>query len=228
MKKLLLVLTVVLFANVARAEGFGFCIGPKIGYQTTKLSLEKAEIKKGFSDHFTAGVFGRITFNNFIIQPELLWFKSGQVFNFDIQPDANINQGGLDVSLNPSLTMTQQNLAFPIFLGYQIDGGILKLRANVGPVMYFVLNQKQTVDNNGNTESVNFKNLDTKGMTWGAALNIGLDVWKLTLDVNYSFGLSNFFKSDNVDWSFGQYHGSFALDKTKQNVFTITLGLKFL
>lgn len=227
MKKLLLVLAIVLFANVVRAEGFGFCLGPKVGYQTTKLSLEKAEIKKGFSDHLTIGVFGRITLNNFIIQPELLWFKSGQVFNFNIDPSVNTNNG-INVDLNPSLTMTQQNLALPIFLGYQIDGGILKLRANVGPVMYFVLSQKQTVDSEGNSQSVDFNNLDAKGMTWGAALNFGLDVWKLTLDVNYSFGLSEFFKSDDVNWSVGQYSGSFHLDKTKQNVFTITLGFKFL
>ncbi|MBQ2498430.1 MAG: PorT family protein [Bacteroidales bacterium] len=227
MKKLLLVLAVVFFANVARAEGFGFCIGPKVGYQSTKLSLEKAEIKKGFSDHFTIGVFGRITINNFIIQPELLWFKSGKVFNFDIDPSLNVNNG-INVDLNPSLTLTQQNLAFPIFLGYQIDGGLLKLRANVGPVMYFLLNQKQTVDSDGNTQSVDFDNLDAKGMTWGAALNIGLDVWMFTLDVNYSFGLSKFFKSDDVNWSVGEYSGSIHLDKTKQNVFTITLGLKFL
>jgi hypothetical protein len=227
MKKLLLVLAVVIFANVARAEGFGFCIGPKVGYQSTKLSLEKAEIKKGFSDHLTVGVFGRITINNFIIQPELLWFKSGKVFNFDIDPSLNVNNG-INVDLNPSLTLTQQNLAFPIFLGYQIDGGLLKLRANVGPVMYFLLNQKQTVDSDGNTQSVDFDNLDAKGMTWGAALNIGLDVWIFTLDVNYSFGLSKFFKSDDVNWSVGEYSGSIHLDKTKQNVFTITLGLKFL
>ncbi|MCR5036170.1 MAG: PorT family protein [Bacteroidales bacterium] len=227
MKKLLLVLAVVIFANVARAEGFGFCIGPKVGYQSTKLSLEKAEIKKGFSDHFTIGVFGRITINNFIIQPELLWFKSGKVFNFDIDPSLNVNNG-INVDLNPSLTLTQQNLAFPIFLGYQIDGGLLKLRANVGPVMYFLLNQKQTVDSDGNTQSVDFDNLDAKGMTWGAALNIGLDVWMFTLDVNYSFGLSKFFKSDDVNWSVGEYSGSVHLDKTKQNVFTVTLGVKFL
>lgn len=227
MKKLLLVLAVVIFANVARAEGFGFCIGPKVGYQSTKLSLEKAEIKKGFSDHLTVGVFGRITINNFIIQPELLWFKSGKVFNFDIDPSLNVNNG-INVDLNPSLTLTQQNLAFPIFLGYQIDGGLLKLRANVGPVMYFLLNQKQTVDSDGNTQSVDFDNLDAKGMTWGAAFNIGLDVWMFTLDVNYSFGLSKFFKSDDVNWSVGEYSGSIHLDKTKQNVFTITLGLKFL
>lgn len=189
--------------------------------------MEKAEIKKGFSEHFTAGVFGRLTIHNFVIQPELLWFKSGQVFNFNMDPSLSVAQG-VNVDLNPSLTLTQQNLAVPILLGYQIDGGILKLRANVGPVMYFVLSQKQDVDVNGGTQNVNFKNLDAKGMTWGAALNVGLDVWKLTLDVNYSFGLSKFFKSDSVDWSFGNNSGSFALDKTKQNVFTITLGLKFL
>ena len=37
MKKLLLVLAVVLFANVARAEGFGVHLGGKLGYQTAQL-----------------------------------------------------------------------------------------------------------------------------------------------------------------------------------------------
>lgn len=222
MKKLLLVLTIVLFANVARAEGFGFCIGPKIGYHTATLSLKKADIKSGFSEHFTAGVFGRITIKDFIIQPELLWFKSGKVFNFDIDP--SISTSGL--ALNPSVTLTQQNLALPIFLGYQLDGRLVKVRGNVGPVMYFVLSQKQEVDGNG--QSVNVDNLNTNKMTWGAALNVGVDVWKLTLDISYSFGLSNLFGSDNVEWSFNGNKGNIALDKTKQNMFTVTLGLKLL
>lgn len=228
MKKLLLVLAVVLFANVARAEGFGICIGPKVGYQTAKLSMEKADIKKGFAEHMTIGVFGRFTLENFIIQPELLWFKSGQVFNFNIDPEIGLSQEGVDVGLNPSLTLTQQNLAFPIFLGYQFEVAVLKVRANVGPVMYFVLSQKQEVDSEGNTQSVDMDNLDAKNMTWGAAFDVGVDFWKLTLDINYSFGLSNYFGKDNIDWSFGDKTGSFALDKTKQNIFTVTLGLKLL
>jgi len=227
MKKLLLVLTIVLFANVARAEGFGFCIGPKIGYQTATLSLKKAEIKSGFSEHFTAGVFGRITIKDFIIQPELLWFKSGKVFNFDLDPSISF-EGGVDVDMNPSVTLTQQNLALPILLGYQLDGKLVKVRGNVGPVMYFVLSQKQETDSDGNKQSVNMDNLNTKKMTWGAALNVGVDVWKLTLDISYSFGLSNLFGSDNVNWSFGNAGGTINLDKTKQNMFTVTLGLKLL
>ena len=227
MKKLLLVLTVVLFATMAKAEGFGFCIGPKIGYQTATLSWNKSDIKAGFAEHFTAGVFGRVTIQNFIIQPELLWFKSGKVFNFDIDPSVNYDNG-VNVDVNPSVTLTQQNMALPIFLGYQLTASLINLRANVGPVMYFVLSQKQEVDADGNQQSVSMDNLDTKKMTWGAAFDIGVDFWKLTLDINYSFGLTNYFGSDDVDWKFGDKTGSIKLDKTKQNIFTVTLGLKFL
>ena len=223
MKKLLLVLAVVLFANVAIAQGFGFCLGPKVGYQATKLSLDKAEINKGFSNHLTIGVFGRINLGNFIIQPELLWFKSGQVFKFQVDPTVSVDEG-LNIDMNQTVTMSQQNMAFPILLGYQIDGGLVKVRANVGPVMYFVLSQKQSV----NTESVSVKNLEAKNMTWGAALDFGIDILFLTLDVSYSFGLSEYFKSDSVNWSVGGESGTFVLDKTKQNVFTVTLGVKLL
>lgn len=222
MKKFLLILAVVLFAQMANATGFDFCLGPKIGYQTAALSLKKADIKADFSSHLTAGVFGRLTIKDFIIQPEILWFKTGQVFNFDIDPSVSTS----GVALNPAVTLTKQNLAVPIFLGYQLDGKLVKVRGNVGPVMYFVLSQKQDVDGNG--KSVDVDKLETNNMTWGAALNVGVDVWKLTLDISYSFGLSNMFGTDNVEWSFNHNKGTINLDKTTQNMFTVTLGLKFL
>lgn len=221
MKKLLLSLALVLCFTAAKATGFDFCLGPKIGYQTTTLSLDKTSIKSDFKDHFTAGVFGRLTIKNFIIQPELLWFRTGSVFNFDIKPE--FNDG---VALNPSVTLTQQRLALPIFLGYQLDGKLVKVRGNVGPVMYFKLDQKQSVD--GLDESISMDNLETEDMTWGAALNVGVDVWKLTLDICYSFGLSNMFDDDDLEWHFNGREHEYPLDKTTQSMFTVTLGLKFL
>lgn len=221
MKKLLLSLALVLCFTAAKATGFDFCLGPKIGYQTTTLSLDKTSIKSDFKDHFTAGVFGRLTIKNFIIQPELLWFRTGSVFDFNIDPQ--FNDG---VALNPSVTLTQQRLALPIFLGYQLDGKIVKVRGNVGPVMYFNLKQEQDVDCEGGI--VNMEDLETEDMTWGAALNVGVDVWKLTLDISYSFGLSNIFDDDDLDWRFNGREGEIHLDKTRQNMFTVTLGLKFL
>ena len=207
MKKLLLVLAVVLFANVARAEGFGFHIGPKLGYQTANLSINKADIKSGFSEHLTAGIFGRVTIKDFIIQPELLWFKSGQVFNLE-------NNG----ILNPTLTMSQQNLALPIFLGYQfMDWKFVKLRANVGPVMYFVVDQTNTCSYDDQSLDISASN-----MTWGGAINVGVDVLMFTLDINYSFGLSDIVQADDVTIG-GE---TFAIDSTKQSIFTVTLGFK--
>jgi len=207
MKKLLLVLAVVLFANVARAEGFGTHIGAKLGYQTAQLSISKADIKSGFSEHFTAGIFGRVVIKDFIIQPELLWFKSGQVFNLE-------NEG----ILNPTLTMSQQNLALPIFLGYQfLDLKLVKLRANVGPVMYFVVDQTNKCNYDDQSLDV-----EANGMTWGGALNLGIDVLMFTLDINYSFGLSDIVKANQVSIA-GE---TFNIDNTKQNIFTVTLGVK--
>ena len=207
MKKLLLVLAVVLFANVANAEGFGFHLGAKLGYQTANLSLQKADIENGFSNHFTAGIFGRVTIKNVLIQPELMWFKSGQVFNLE-------NDG----IINPTLTMTQQNLALPIFVGYQfLDLKLVKLRANVGPVMYFVIDQTNKCSYDDQAIDI-----DANGMTWGGALNVGIDVLMFTLDINYSFGLTNLI--DKSDVKIGGY--DFPIDNTKQSIFTVTLGVK--
>lgn len=209
MKKLLLVLAVVLFANVAMAEGVGFHFGPKLGYQTANLSYNKADIKSGFSEHFTAGIFGRVSIKNFLIQPELLWFKSGQVFNFE-------SEGLLDKSVE----MSQQNLALPIYLGYQfLDLKLIKFRAHVGPVMYFVVDQT----NKTNLSDQSMK-LEANSMTWGGAVGLGVDVLLFTLDINYSFGLTNLIDKSNFTVA-GQ---NFELDSTKQSLFTVTLGVKLI
>ena len=211
MKKLLLILTIVLFANMAKAEGLGIHIGPKVGYQTASLSLDKADIKTGFDEHLTLGLFGRFTIKNFIIQPELLWFKSGQVYNFK-----GINL----MDFNPRLEFSQQNLAVPIFLGYQfLDFKFFKLRGNVGPVMYFVVDQKNEI-NHANQDV----NADANNMTWGGAVNVGIDVLWFTLDINYSFALTNIIDKKSLVIE-GE---SFVLDATKQNMFTVTLGFKLI
>ena len=209
MKKLLLVLAVVLFANVAMAEGVGFHFGPKLGYQTANLSYKKADIKSDFAEHFTAGIFGRICIKNILIQPELLWFKTGQVFSLE-------NDG----IINPSVEMTQQNLALPIFVGYQfLDLKLVKFRAHVGPVMYFVVDQTQKC--NVETKSLGLK---ANNMTWGGAVGLGVDVLLFTLDLNYSFGLTNLIDKDSVKIG----NKDFVIDDTKQSLFTVTLGVKLI
>ena len=62
-------------------------------------------------------------------------------------------------------------------------------------------------------------------MTMGAALNLGVDVWRFTLDINYSLGLTDAFDDELVIPGVGEFELD---DNTKQNIFTVTLGFKLL
>lgn len=202
--------------TAARAGGFGISLGPKIGYQTAILSLKKIDMEYSFKNSWTAGVFVRAHFGAFVIQPELMYFKSEKVFNLE---------GVSLTNFDPKITLNQQNLSLPIYLGYMLDGSLLKARFYAGPVAYFLVGQKQS-DNNG--EIFNMKKIEAEKVTWGAAINAGIDVWRLTLDISYSFGLSNLFGKDNVNWSFGDYKDTIHLDNTKQHMFMVTLGFRLL
>lgn len=220
MKKVFLLFAALFIATIANAQISPITFGPKVGYQTTKLSLDENVIKSDFKGNMTFGVFARLTIKNIVIQPELLYFKSGKVF----EVNALGNDWGLNNLIpNPTFTINQSNLALPILVGYQfVDIPILKMRANVGPVFYFAVGKAEYAMNGEDlpisTEGV------TENMTMGAALNLGVDIWKLTLDINYSLGLTDVF-DDEIKLA---GHEIDLGDNTKQNIFTVTLGFKIL
>ena len=182
--------------------------------------MDKQTIKSDFKGNMAFGVFARLTIKNFVVQPELLYYKSGKVFEVSVLGD---NWGMGNLIPNPTFTINQSNLALPIMLGYQfIDIPIIKMRANVGPVFYFAVGKAQYAMNGEDiplpVESA------TENMTMGAALNLGVDIWKLTLDINYSLGLTDVF-DDEIEFA---DHEIDLGDDTKQNIFTVTLGFKIL
>lgn len=222
MKKVLLFVALFV-ATAVNAQISPITFGPKVGYQTTKLSTSKEVIKSDFKGNMAFGAFARLTVKNFVIQPELLYYKSGKVFEVDMFGD---NWGGIgNLIPNPTLSINQSNLAMPILLGYQIiDIPLIKVRANAGPVFYFALGKAEYAMN-GENLPIEFDEDVTEDMTMGAALNLGIDIWKLTLDINYSLGLSDVM-DDEIDVPMV---GEIELgDDTKQNIFTVTLGFKIL
>ncbi len=223
MKKVFLLFAALFMATIANAQ-FDICVGPKVGYQATKLSLDKQTIKSSFKGNMTFGVFGRVTIKKFIVQPELLYYKSGKIIETSLFEDGP----GLLPGIKPTLTINQSNLALPIFLGYQfLDLDLIKMRANVGPVFYFAVGKTEYAYPNiltGNEETITTKDSPTEGMTLGAALNLGIDVWRLTLDINYSLGLTEAF-DDDIEIAGYEFEAG---DDTKQNIFTVTLGFKLL
>lgn len=214
MKKVLLLFVALFVATAVNAQISPITFGPKVGYQTTKLSVNKDVIKSEFKGNMAFGAFARLTIKDFVVQPELLYYKSGKIIE--------LNQS----FLTPTVTISQSNFALPILLGYQfIDLPLIKMRANVGPVFYFAFGPTEYTTNLlGEEITTTSDESFAEDTSIGAALNLGIDLWKFTLDINYSLGLTEAFDDE---FEIGQYEFEMG-DNTKQNIFTVTLGFKIL
>ena len=239
MKKTFLLIAALLMMGSAAFAGGGFdlAIGPKVGYQTAKLSYQKADIKSSFSNHFTAGLFGRVTIGRLYVQPEVLYFKTSNIFEGHVTGVQSDNLFNLPTGANVNLTLNQMNLQVPIMVGVNIlDLDLVTLRAQAGPTANFVLKSQTIYDktytlDGQQSEIANTttdQDFDTKAISWGIQAGLGVDVLKrITLDINYNFGVSKMFDALN-ETTLGETFDFSNIDNTKQNMFMVTLGIKLL
>jgi opacity protein-like surface antigen len=239
MKKTFLLIAALLMMGSAAFAGGGFdiAIGPKVGYQTAKLSYQKADIKSSFSNHFTAGLFGRVTIGRIYVQPEVLYFKTSNIFDGHVTGVGSNNLFNLPTGANVNLTLNQMNLQVPVMIGVNIiDLDIITLRAQAGPTANFVLKSQTLYDKTYTLDgqqseienTTTDQNFDTKAISWGVQAGLGVDVLKrITLDINYNFGLSKMFDALN-ETTLGETFDFSNIDNTKQRMFMVTLGIKLL
>ena len=239
MKKTFLLIAALLMMGSAAFAGGGFdiAIGPKVGYQTAKLSYQKADIKSSFSNHFTAGLFGRVTIGRLYVQPEVLYFKTSNIFDGHVTGVESDNLFNLPTGANVNLTLNQMNLQVPIMVGINIlDLDIVTLRAQAGPTANFVLKSQTIYDKTYTLDGQQIEiantttdqDFDTKAISWGIQAGLGVDVLKrITLDINYNFGVSKMFDALNQT-TLGETFDFSNIDNTKQNTFMVTLGIKLL
>lgn len=237
-KTFVMMAALLMMGSVAFAGGgFGISLGPKVGYQTAKLSYQRDDIKTGFANHFTVGLFGRVEIGGFYVQPEALWFKSSNAFTLNTNLDHDFNIGDITVPTGADLTFTlnAMNIQVPILLGYKFDivDNLLAIRAQAGPTLNFTIPQQTLVTKAvGSSEAaeIDKQSFDTKSVAFGLQAGLGVDVLRrITLDINYNFGISKVFGAEiinNTEW--GQYIDTNNISDAHTNLFMVTIGFKLL
>lgn len=232
-KSFLLIAVLLVFGSSVFAQDLD--LGIKVGYQTPNLSYKQADIKAGFQNHLTFGLFGRVELGMLYVQPEVMYFKTQNIFSLDM---ANTSQTWIPEE-TVTFTLNEANIQVPVLVGIKfLDLGVATLRAQVGPTANFTLASttlfdktfKLTNDETGEevTLDENKEVFDTKTIAWGMQAGLGADILgKITLDINYNFGLSKVFGRLN-DASWNNYFDFSNVDNTKQSLFMVTVGYKFL
>ena len=193
MKKTILILLLGLMPFGLFAQGF-FSFGPKVGWNSDKLTTHFADYVKDFKSGFQAGLFCSLKVKRVYLQPEVYFsIKRGALQTSFWDP---LNQG---TKLSVSQSVSLKTVDVPILLGFKLlDLEAVRLRLWGGPVASYLLNKEYTLSINGENHSDVITEADFKNAVWSAQLGVGLDVLMLTFDVGYDFGLSHFANLRNL------------------------------
>jgi hypothetical protein len=159
-----------LFAQLSSPVNFGLHAGLVSTKMDSKIP-EASTVKDKADNGMMLGAFLRINLNKWYLQPELNYVS---------------RKSQLDV-LGDSYDIKTKSLDIPILLGYKIVKlPVFKLRAFAGPVASFKID-----DSFSKTFKEEYGDPSFKNAVWNAKVGAGVDVWKLTFDVDYEFGLTD-------------------------------------
>lgn len=150
-----------------------------------------------------AGLFIQMQAGSFFIQPELLYNSTGVVYQID-----SLNAPG---SLVHEFRDTYRSLDFPLLVG--LKAGAVRLGG--GPVGHISFR-----DEGGFNNYQNEYNAIVEDLRWGWQAGIGLDFWKLHVDIRYE---GNFAKlGDHITFFGNEYDFD-----TNNNRIIASLGFSF-
>ena len=170
MKKLVVLSLFCLFSVVTMAQSFPISIGIHGGWNDTKIKVKDLKVESHGGYMF--GAYVRVNFGKIYLEPAL---------NF-----AHKETQAKDKATNEKRNLKYSSIDIPVMVGYYLlKLPVVKLRGFVGPVASFI------------TKDVKIKGLskdyfDTDKMMWNGKVGAGVDVWKVTFDVDYEFGLKKF------------------------------------
>ncbi len=200
MKKITLIMMLFLAANLAFGQ---LSFGPKIGFNTSKLTTDADKIETDLKNHFNFGVFLRLG-KKVYIQPEVNWLTRDGIFTSDD------GKGQQDIEI--------KTVEIPLLLGWRvINLGVGNIRIMAGPSASIVTNSTVDVTNADSFTDPIIEDGDFNDLIWGGNIGAGVDILMFTLDVRYQFGLNNVIKEiEKFDYN------------SKSNIFAVSLGWKLL
>ena len=180
MKKTAVLIFTLFLSGLLNAQ-LPFNFGPKVGFNTNKLSTNRNEIKESFAANLYTGFFFRFGDRTFI-QPELNFATKSGFFSSN-----NI----LDVK-----EIELSTLEIPILIGSEVlNLHAFKFRTMVGTTTSFVLDKEILM----RSPDLSIDPDKLKNAIWGLQAGVGVDFLTLTLDFRYEIGLTNISAIEDIE-----------------------------
>jgi hypothetical protein len=186
MKKIILSALLLSFSIAGFSQVLpSFQFGIKGGANLSKLSTENTFSSDNRAGYY-AGLWARIGAAGIHLQPELYISGKNTTLKTSGGDKADVKFTSVDV---------------PVLVGTKIGAAGVGIRLNTGPVVSFIVDDKQTVKTAvGNVFNGNFK-----GQSFAWQFGAGLDISKLGLDLRYEAGLSKIGKDGYDDTKLGLF-----------------------
>jgi hypothetical protein len=187
MKKIILAIVLSIFPLTIFAQGL-ISFGPKVGWNSNRLSTDYTQYIKDCKSGFQGGVFFSIYLHKFYVQPEAYFSLKRGALQTSIGDPLNPTS-----TLNISQSINLQSIDIPVLFGFKfLDLKLIRFRIWGGPVASYMLSKEYTLSIDGVNRSERITRDDFKNATWSAQIGAGLDVLMLTFDIGYEFGLDSF------------------------------------
>jgi len=207
MKKSILLLSFILLLTTSVFSQFTF--GPKVGYNSTKLSLDRSDINSELKNNFQFGVFFRIG-NKIYIQPEVNWVNQGSIFK--TSESSTFSEFEQEIKLS--------TIQIPLMIGLKvIDLKMFNLRVFGGPSASYITKVKINKKLATGIEPISEANLED--IIWSFQVGAGFGILNLTFDIRYNFGINDVLKTIQIDGGPVEF-------SSKTSGFNVTLGFKLL
>lgn len=162
MKRIFAILAFCVIGITASAQTSPITIGIKAGWNDTKINVREAKVES--KGGYMLGAFARFNLGKLYIEPGLNFSNKKSYLK-----DSN-NE------------LKYRSVDIPVMVGYYLfKAPAFNFRGFAGPVASFT------------TRRLNKNFLrDTDKTMWNGRVGVGIDLWKITFDVDYEFGFRRF------------------------------------